>query len=381
MTAPARALPLVAGLSCLAVTAFSLTHLELEKGNRDASMHFAHRHHHRGMTPHDIDHSFQAAVKAINGGKMDQFDPARADNWALVAPLPEAKSLLAAATGGDGRIYAIGGTSDDGPPVNPRVYAYDPNLDSWTQVASLSSSRRNMAAATDLNGIIYVFGGYDFSGPPFALGIVERYDPIVGFWQRMTDMPTLRQSPAAATGADGRIYVMGGTDTGFQTTAVTEVYDPVTDSWSTASPMNSPRTGFGAATGVDGRIYVFGGYTGSAYVNTAEAYDPSTDTWTPVASMNQGRYSLAGVTGANGLIYAIGGYYGSDLTSVEAYDLNSDTWTLVASMNIARSGHAAALGPDGRIFAIAGPATSVEAYTADVTPSQAPRTQTLRRQL
>ncbi len=332
MTAPARALPLVAGLSCLAVTAFSLTHLELEKGNRDASMHFAHRHHHRGMTPHDIDHSFQAAVKAINGGKMDQFDPARADNWALVAPLPEAKSLLAAATGGDGRIYAIGGTSDDGPPVNPRVYAYDPNLDSWTQVASLSSSRRNLAAATDLNGIIYVFGGYDFSGPPFALGIVERYDPIVGFWLRMTDMPTLRQSPAAATGADGRIYVMGGTDMGFQTTAVTEVYDPVTDSWSTASRMNSPRTGFGAATGVDG-------------------------------------------------IYAIGGYYGSDLSSVEAYDLNSDTWTLVASLNIARSGHAATLGPDGRIFAIAGPATSVEAYTADVTPSQAPRTQTLRRQL
>ncbi len=362
MTAPARALPLVAGLSCIAVTAFSLTHLQLEKGNRDASMHFAHRHHHRGMTPHDIDHSFQAAVKAINGGKMDQFDPARADNWALVAPLPEAKSLLAAATGGDGRIYAIGGTSDDGPPVNPRVYAYDPNLDSWTQVASLSSSRRNMAAATDLNGIIYVFGGYDFSGPPFALGIVERYDPIVGFWLRMTDMPTLRQSPAAATGADGRIYVMGGTDMGFQTTAVTEVYDPVTDSWSTASPMNSPRTG-------------------CAYVNTAEAYDPSTDTWTPVASMNQGRYSLAGVTGANGLIYAIGGYYGSDLTSVEAYDLNSDTWTLVASMNIARSCHAAALGLDWRIFAIAGPATSVEAYTADVTPSQAPRTQTLQRQL
>ncbi len=174
---------------------------------------------------------------------------------------------------------------------------------------------------------------------------------------------------------------MGGTDMRFQTTGVTEVYDPVTDSWSTASPMNSPRTGFGAAAGADGRIYVFGGYTGSAYVNTAEAYDPSTDTWTPVASMNQGRYSLAGVTGANGLIYAIGGYYGSDLSSAEAYDLNSDTWTLVASLNIARSGHAAALGPDGRIFAIAGPATSVEAYTADVTPSQAPRTQTLRRQL
>jgi len=290
--------------------------------------------------------------------------PARAYTWTTVAPLPESKSLLAGAAGGDGRIYAIGGTSDDGPPVNPRVYAYDPNLDSWTQVASLSSPRRNMAAATDLNGLIYVFGGYDFSGPPFALAIVERYDPSMGFWQRMTDMPTLRQSTAAATGADGRIYVMGGTNTSFQTTAVTEVYDPGTDSWSTAAPMNSPRTGFGAAAGPDGHIYVFGGYTGNAYADTAEVYDPATDTWAIIASMNQIRYSVAGTIGPDGLIYAIGGYNGrGDLSSVEVYDPNSDTWTLVASMTTARSGHAAALGLDGRICAFGGGTTSVEAYT------------------
>ena len=116
MTAPAKVLSFVAGLSCLAVTAFSLTQLALGRGNSNVRMHFAHRHHHRGihrikhivfmvkenrtfdnyfgtfpgadgattgtistgaviplghapdMTPNDIDHSFQAAVKAIDGG-------------------------------------------------------------------------------------------------------------------------------------------------------------------------------------------------------------------------------------------------------------------------------------------------------------------------
>src|SRR5215469_11693367 len=177
--------------------------------------------------------------------------PTWADQWTTVSPMPERKALLAGATGGDGRIYAIGGTSDDGPPVNSRVYAYDSVADSWAAGASLSSPRRNMAAAVDLCGVLYVFGGYDFSGPPFALTIVERYDSSMGTWQRMSAMPTGRQRPAAATAPDGRIYVIGGTDMNFQTVAVNEVYDPLADQWSSAAPMLSPRTGFAAAAGPD----------------------------------------------------------------------------------------------------------------------------------
>jgi N-acetylneuraminic acid mutarotase len=287
----------------------------------------------------------------------------RADSWTPAAPMPAPKYLHGAATGSDGRLYAFGGTDDGGPPVTATVFAYDVNLDAWTSVAPLAAGpRRNFAYTSDANGLVYAIGGYDFSGPPFGLTRVERYDPTFDYWAILPDMPTARQGPAATMGLDGRIYVMGGTDTSFQTVAVTEVFDPAAGTWTTAAPMNTPRTGFAAAMGLDGRIYVFGGYS-DTYVNTAEVYDPASDTWTPIASMNQIRYGLAGVTGPDGRIYAIGGYGGG--TSVEAYDSSADTWTAVADLSIARSGHAAALGPDGRIYAIGGDGSgaSVEAYT------------------
>jgi N-acetylneuraminic acid mutarotase len=289
--------------------------------------------------------------------------PAQADQWATVATMPAQKVLHGAASGNDGRLYAFGGTSDDGPPVTAAVFAYDVGLDTWTPVTSLAAGpRRNFAYASDTSGLLYAIGGYNFGGPPFGLSRVERYDPQADAWTQLPDMPTARQGAAAATGLDGRIYVMGGTDTSFQTTAVTEIYDPVTGTWRTASPMMTPRTGFGAAAGGDGLIYVFGGYSGEAYVNSAEAYDPSSDTWTPVASMNATRYGVAGVTGSDGRLFAIGG--DGTGTSVEVYDPGSGVWTFVQSMTIPRSGHAAALGADNRIYVTGGDAAgSVEAYT------------------
>jgi len=277
----------------------------------------------------------------------------RADGWTSAAPMPEPKVLHGAATGSDGRVYVFGGTSNDGPPVTASAFAYDVNAEAWTTVAPMAGGpRRYFACASDANGLIYAIGGYDFSGPPVALNRVERYDPQLDRWTQLSPMPTRRQGPAAATGLDGRIYVMGGTNTSYQTIAVTEVFDPATSTWTTVSPMNTPRTGFAAAAGPDGLIYVFGGYSGDAYLATAEAYDPSSDTWTSISSMNEYRYGVAGVTGPDGRIYAIGGYEHG--LSVEAYDPGSGLWTYVASMSIGRAGHGATLGPDGRIYATGG---------------------------
>src|SRR5215469_6062173 len=79
------------------------------------------------------------------------------DSWTSVAPLPGSRWLLAAATAGDGRVYAIAGNAG-GPDfygTTDTVFAYDPNSDVWQQVASLSAPRQNLAAATDLNRRIY----------------------------------------------------------------------------------------------------------------------------------------------------------------------------------------------------------------------------------
>ncbi len=291
------------------------------------------------------------------------------NTWVTLAPLPAAKMLHGAVTGSDGRIYAFGGTSNDGPPVTASVFAYDVGADVWTTVAPLAEgARRNFAYARDLNGLVYAIGGDNFGSPPCPLARAERYDPGADAWTLLPDMPTPRQGAVAATGSDGRIYVMGGTDASLQTIAIVEVFDPATDTWTTVAPMNTPRTGFGATAAADGRIYVFGGYCSSAYDNSAEVYDPASGLWTTIASMNEIRFSLAAATGPDGRLYAIGG--GMDGTSVEAYDPGADAWTYVASMSTPRYGSAATLGPDGRIYAIGGDAVgSVEAYTPGIATS------------
>ena len=288
-----------------------------------------------------------------------------AATWSSVAPMPEPKTLFPAATGGDGRIYVFGGTGVNGPPVNDRVYAYDPRNDSWSQTPSMPlGARRNMAAATDTAGRIYVIGGYNFIFPPFALDRNERFDPATQTWAVLAPMPTARQEPSAATGPDGRIYVMGGVDGSIHNVATTEAFNPATNTWTTVKPMSTPRVGFAAVTGTDGRIYVFGGYTGSVYTNSAEVYDTRSDTWTPLPSMIQVRFSHAGALGPDGRIYAIAGSNGVvDLPVVEVFDLGAQSWAAAPSLSIPRSGLAAATA-NGKIYAVGGSdLTSAEALS------------------
>ena len=299
------------------------------------------------------------------------FSPAIPDSWNNVASMPAPKWEPAAATGGDGLVYAIGGMDNSGPPSTNAVFGFDPASDTWSVAPPLPAGpRRNLAATTDFAGRIYAIAGYT---PEFPLATVERYDPSLGYWERLADLPVARQELAAATGGDGRIYAIGGVPFTFSPTDRVDVYDPDTGVWSQVASLTTPRNGCAAATGFDGRIYVMGGFGGNAYLNTAEVYDPSTDTWTPIAPMQSIRFALAAATGPDGRIYAIGGYtLAGDTATVEAYDPNSDTWKYVASLNIARQTHAATTGVDGMIYAIGGDGlagSSVEAYTADLPAS------------
>ncbi len=166
---------------------------------------------------------------------------------------------------------------------------------------------------------------------------IRKLNENAAFWVRRRDMPSPNQGLAAVTGADGRIYILGGLPTFSGPTANVYAYDPDGDTWTQVASMSTPRVDFGAALGPDGRIYVFGGYSGGAYLNTGEVYDPSLDKWFPISPMQVSiRYAPAGATGPDGRIYAIGGYDGyGDLATVEAYDPNSDTWTL-GSLHVRR---------------------------------------------
>jgi serine/threonine protein kinase/N-acetylneuraminic acid mutarotase len=269
--------------------------------------------------------------------------------WSSLASMPTARSLLAAVTGPDGRIYAIGGENASG--SLGTVEVYDPSTNKWTTVTPMPTARIHLAATMGPDKLIYAIGGV--SGVP---NIVEAYNPSTNKWTTVAPIPTARHGLAAVTGPDGRIYAIGGNGPGGSLNTV-EAYDTKSDIWTTVASMPTARVYLAAAMGSDGRIYAIGGFQegDGKRLNTVEAYDTKTNKWTPVASMTTARNAHAAATGPDGRIYAIGGHtVGGMPNTVEAYDPSTNTWTPVASMPTVRGQLAAATGRDGRIYAIGG---------------------------
>ncbi len=89
---------------------------------------------------------------------------------------------------------------------------------------------------------------------------VEAYDPKTNKWTPRAPMPTPRQLLSATLGADGRIYVIGGSRSlAGEGTDVVEIYDPATDRWSDGPPLRTARKSHASTMTPDGRIWVTGG--------------------------------------------------------------------------------------------------------------------------
>lgn len=120
------------------------------------------------------------AIGGDAGGTMDAYDPA-SNTWSSRAPLRTPRGQFAAAVGPDGRIYVMGGFlmgpgSTEDPTGMTSVEVYTPATNSWATIAGMPTGRFELTAATGGDGRIYAMGGRDgFSGPRFST--VEIYQP------------------------------------------------------------------------------------------------------------------------------------------------------------------------------------------------------------
>ncbi len=293
---------------------------------------------------------YDQTINAVGGTDPLGLSVVSGNNWGQVSDLPGGREVLAATTGKDGTIYAIGGF--DGTSISGEVDAYNPTTNTWTVEASLPNARYSLGATTGLDGTIYAIGGYAAGGPSAE---VDAYNPTTNTWTVEASLPAGRFGVAAATGPDGTIYAIGGFD-GSNASSEVDAYNPTTNTWTTVASLPSARFDLAATTGSDGTIYAISGIGASgAYSTEVDAYSQLTG-WTTIASLPNARATLAATTGLNGDIYALGGVDASSAYSseVDVYNPTTGMWTIGASLLSGRYGLAAATGANGAIYAIGG---------------------------
>jgi N-acetylneuraminic acid mutarotase len=182
---------------------------------------------------------------------VERFNPG-ANAWSAVAPLPAVRALAGVAVV-NGQIFVLSGEGTSGMPQES-CYRYDPAANTWTMIAPITP--RSGAAAAVLDGEIHLIGGAFGS----SLANTDIYTPANGAWRVGPALPEALWMPTAAT-FEGRIWVMGGFDAGFQRS--NRVYSLGTGGvW--VQETNLPLALAGAAAASDGmRLVVAGGLDAS----------------------------------------------------------------------------------------------------------------------
>ena len=268
----------------------------------------------------------------------------------------------------DGRVLYAGGLTGDEGPLDSALNStelYDPTSNTWMPAAGMRQGRQLHTATLLKNGKILLVGGTD-SGQ--AVARAEVYDPSSNAVSS-AGSTTPRYRHTATLLADGRVLITGGQNVPIdqaihgpapwqKPTAPSlrsaEIYDPDTNTWSHAAPMSIARSEHAAALLSDGRVIVVGGASGND--SSAEIYDPATNRWTGAHRLTLGRYPLTALTLLDGRVFVMGGPQDPDTNtaSVEIYDPRQDAWSIGGATTKAWSGFTATLLTNGKVLVAGG---------------------------
>jgi len=282
--------------------------------------------------------------------------PLSAPAWKPHRPMMEPAFFAGTVAGSDGRIYVITGSTGESGELTSRNSAYDPERDTWTKLAPIPTPRSEPGAALGPDGNIYIIGGNPTRSRQQSskMNVVEAYDLKNNQWTRCKPLPTPRTALCAATVSDKSghafIYAIGGRNFDMPGNGLStlEAYDPTTDSWTTRSAMPINLHAMTATAGPDGKIYVLGGTNSRTDdTNLVQVYDPETDRWAPGIPMPFGQECAcsAFIPGHNGEIVVMGGWGSLEKISLDlvaAYNPRTDTWRRLPKLITATAGAGAA---------------------------------------
>lgn len=275
---------------------------------------------------------------------------AQVGKWVYKAHMLSARRLEAAATGIDDHIYVFGGWSTLGRLLSAE--AYDPSTDTWSPISDEPDGIGG-AAATLADGRIFLSPGAlannTISLTPYA------YHPDSDTYTTLADMPTGCFLEHAALGNDGNLYGTGNSPSGHAVFC----YNVVQDKWSIVGPWpNNLLEEHALTADSSGLIYATGGEVND--INTSQSksaftLDGHAGAWSTLPDMSTGRAYHAAAFGGDGRIYMIGGEFdtGND-DSVEAYDPGTGAWSAIAKLQTSRGEEPAVTDLNGRIYVLGG---------------------------
>jgi N-acetylneuraminic acid mutarotase len=187
-------------------------------------------------------------------------DPAAGSVTALArAPIP-LEQAAAVRIPRSQKVLVVGGhdQQEAGPVLKTTpVFVYNTASDRWARRSNLPVHGSLIdGTAVSVRGHVYYYGGVvdPLSGP--VSRAVFLYRVRSDSWQRVATMPAgIDVTAPGATGADGRVYIVG---TDLTNARSVTIFDPATGSWSSGPAIpstNGPRS----VVAMDGTIYAMGG--------------------------------------------------------------------------------------------------------------------------
>jgi hypothetical protein len=316
----------------------------------------------------------------------------------------------------------IGPPSAEGSTPQAGTGSAETGGESWFPAPSMGEPRAGQSANLLPDGDVLVAGGYngfteEVGGTHTNLSVAELFDPYNGTWAGAPPMLVARSFQTSTSLKDGRVLVVGGSETPGGPEATAETYDPGSNTWTTVPAPTELQGAYAATllpsgwvflTGTfgeagqgaalfdpatnsweptarpkhprsyptisllsDGDVLVAGGWTyeypfprAPSYTvyPSVEEYEPNTNTWTEVAPMAHPRADETATLMSDGSVLVtggvdelqLGGSLYSSVSSTEIYDPGTNTWTARAPMNLARAQHTATLLPDGDVLVAGG---------------------------
>jgi hypothetical protein len=236
---------------------------------------------------------------------------------------------------------------------------YDHNTKTVTPAAPMSVERVFHTATVLANGKVVVVGG---SNSLFTVTkTIEIYNPSTDSWTLSAhQLTTARQNHTATLLTDGRILIAGG-DNGSSPLDSYQVYDPGADTIGGELHMIKHRTRHSAVKLPDNSVLLAGGYdSGFALLTHCERFVPGPDTTTVTGAMNSPRAEFGlGAPGASPTnVIAIGNaeQIGTDTNTYEIYTIGTGLWTGLttvanfryATKNVVKVSNGDVVGLDGK---------------------------------